>query len=154
LEQFPRRTLAAVYGPPLINLALLIGFFACIRGSAELDGILRPWLLPLVYASFGLAMLYYIACMAALFHSMRTVEDVMERQQVRCILFGVFFSHFPIGLSLYIVFFNPDLFVEGGVTWPMFGASLIVTLAFAIGMTRYRLMELDKIITSGIGYFL
>ena len=78
----------------------------------------------------------------------------MERKQVRCILFGVCFSHIPIGLSFYIVLFEPARFVEGAVTWPMFGASLIVTLAFAIGMTRYRLLELDKIITSGMGYFL
>ncbi len=36
----------------------------------------------------------------------------------------------------------------------MFGASACLTGAFAIGITRYRLMELDKIITSGVGYFL
>ena len=154
LERYPRRTLLAVYGVPLVDLALLIGFFSFIRWLPEYDSILRPWLLPLIYVSFGIAMLWYLACMAALFHSMRTVEDAMERKQVRCVLFGVFFSHFPIGLSLYIVLVEPDRFVEGAVTWPMFGASLIVTLAFAIGMTRYRLMELDKIITSGIGYFL
>jgi transcriptional regulator with GAF, ATPase, and Fis domain len=73
---------------------------------------------------------------------------------VRCIVTGVLFSYFPIGWSLYIVFFDEARFVEGGATWPMFGASLIVTIAFAIGMTRYRLMELDKIITSGMGYAL
>ena len=78
----------------------------------------------------------------------------MERKQVKCISVGVFFSLFPIGHSLYIVLAEPARFVEGAVTWPMFGASVIVTLAFAIGMTRYRLMELDKIISSSIGYFL
>jgi transcriptional regulator with GAF, ATPase, and Fis domain len=92
--------------------------------------------------------------MAALFHGMRTVQDGMERKQARCILIGVFFSHIPIAHSLYIVLLEPDKFVDGAVTWPMFGASLIVTIAFAIGMTRYRLLELDKIISSSMGYFL
>jgi transcriptional regulator with GAF, ATPase, and Fis domain len=92
--------------------------------------------------------------MATLFHTVRTVQDPMERKQVKCVLIGVCFSHIPIAHSLYIVLAEPAKFVEGAVTWPMFGASLIVTIAFAIGMTRYRLLELEKIITSGVGYFL
>ncbi len=154
LERKPLVTLAAIYGLPLANLACLIGFFVYLISFPDKDSALRKFLPAVIYVSFGLAMLWYLACMAALFHSVRTVEDPMARKQVRCILVGVLFSHIPIGLSLYIVLVEPARFVEGAVTWPMFGASLIVTLAFAIGMTRYRLMELDKIISAGMGYFL
>ncbi len=154
LERYPRRTLTAVYGLPLVNLACLIGFYVYIRWFAEADSSLRQYLPWLIYVSFGIAMLWYLACMATLFHSMRTVEDAMERKQVKCVLIGVFFSHIPIAHSLYIVLAEPAKFVEGAVTWPMFVASLIVTIAFAIGMTRYRLMELEKIVNSSVGYFL
>ncbi len=154
LHDRPRTTLVAVYGLPLLNLTCLIFFFVFIRLIPGVDPSWRSAFTLLIYISFGIAFLYYLACMAALFHSMRTVEDAMERKQVRCILFGVFFSHFPIGYSFYIVLVEPVKFAEGAVTWPMFGASLIVTIAYAIGMTRYRLMQLDKIITSGMGYFL
>src|ERR1051325_2041988 len=154
LEANPRRTLAAVYGLPLLMLACLIATYTYIACFADYDSPFRQYLPWVIYASFGIAMLWYLACMAALVHSVRTTPDSMERKQVRCIGIGVFFSHFPIGYSLFIVLFEPEKFIEGGVTWPMFGASLIVTIAFAIGMTRYRLMELDKIINSGLGYFL
>jgi transcriptional regulator with GAF, ATPase, and Fis domain len=152
LERFPRRIMTAVYGVPLVNLVCLIGFYVYLKCIP--DSALRQYLRVLIFVSFGIAMLWYFACMAALFHSVRTVMDAMERKQVKCILIGVLFSHIPIVYSLYIVLAEPANFVEGAVTWPMFGASLIVTVAYAIGMTRYRLMELEKIINSGVGYFL
>lgn len=153
-EEHPRKSLALIYGAPVIVLACLIGRITFIRLFPEYDAALQPTLLPLIYIAFGIAALWYLACMAALVHSVRTLQDPMEKKQVRCVLFGVFFSHFPIAWSLYIVLVEPARFVEGAATWPMFGASIVVTLAFAIGMTRYRLMELDKILTSGMGYVL
>src|SRR5260370_31468824 len=36
----------------------------------------------------------------------------------------------------------------------MFAASVCFTLAFAFSITRYRLMQLDQIITSGMVYFM
>ncbi len=154
LERYPMRMLAVIYGVPLANLACLIGFYVYIRLLADADSAARHYLLWPIYASFCIAMVWYLACTFALTHSLVTAVDPMQRKQVRCISVGIFFSLFPIGYSFYIVLAEPANFVEGAVTWPMFGASAIVTLAFAIGMTRYRLMELDKIINSGLGYFL
>ena len=154
LVQFPWRTLTIVYGIPLVNLAGLIGCYAYIRWFPEYDSEPRLYLVWLIYLALGIATLWYLACLATLIYSLRTVTDVMEHKQVKCILIGVIISFLPIGPSLYIVLAAPDKFAEGAVTWPMFGASLIVTIAFAIGMTRYRLMELDKIINSSVGYFL
>ncbi|MSQ94939.1 MAG: AAA family ATPase [Gemmataceae bacterium] len=154
LEKYPLRTLAAVYGIPLANLIFLVGFYLYIRLFADSDSTSRQFLPWVIYATFGIAMLWYLACMATLIHSLRTLKNSIELKQVRCISIGIFFSLFPIGHSLYIVLAEPDRFAAGAVTWPMFGASTIVTLAFGIGMTRYRLMELDKIVTSGAGYFL
>ena len=60
----------------------------------------------------------------------------------------------PIGYSLYLAMLEPDEFGGGAATWPMFAASVCLTVAFAVSITRYRLMQLDQLISSGVGYFL
>src|SRR5262249_59884659 len=59
-----------------------------------------------------------------------------------------------IGYSLYLAFLEQGRFGGGAATWPMFAASLCITVAFAISITRYRLMELDQLVSSGFIYFL
>jgi hypothetical protein len=152
LQEYPRRMLLAVYGLPLCTLAGLIGFYGYIR-IVPSDLALRDYFPWMVYLCFVVVTLWYIACNISLVHSWRTVQDPMELKQVRCILFGIVLSSVPIAYSLYIVIMRPEEFADGEVTWPMFLASFIVTCAFAIGMTRYRLMELDTIINSSVGYF-
>ncbi|MGH7227014.1 MAG: hypothetical protein ACRELF_27680, partial [Gemmataceae bacterium] len=89
-----------------------------------------------------------------LLHSYRTAASVTERNQVKCILFGTLASLAPIGYSLYLALAQRQRFGAGEATWPMFLASLCVTAAFAIGITRYRLMQFDQFINSGVVYFL
>ena len=87
-------------------------------------------------------------------HSFFTVTDSTARNQVKWILYGALLALIPLSYSLYLAIGEKDAFAAGGATWPMFGASALLTTAFAISITRYRLMELDKIISSGMGYFL
>jgi transcriptional regulator with GAF, ATPase, and Fis domain len=160
LQRRPAGTLAAVYGPPLLFLtALIILYFRArwlFRGdaspadvSAALD-LLRITIC--VY--LGVAALWYLASVIALLHSYRSTTDLTERNQVKWILFGATVALLPMGYSLYLAVLDPERFGAGGATWPMFGASLCLTAAFAVSITRYRLMELDKLISSGFGYFL
>src|SRR5260370_26778528 len=69
-------------------------------------------------------------------------------------MFGGLLALLPFSYSLYLALFDPAAFGAGAATWPMFAASVCLTVAFAVSITRYRLMELDQIITSGVGYFL
>src|SRR5262249_14221871 len=117
--------------------------------TAALD-LLREAII--VYLS--VAALWYLACVAALVHSYHTVEDLTEQNQVKWILCGAVLALVPIGYSLYLAMWQPDAFGAGAATWPMFAASACLTVAFAVSITRYRLMELDKIVSSGVGYFL
>jgi transcriptional regulator with GAF, ATPase, and Fis domain len=87
-------------------------------------------------------------------HSLVSTPDATERNQIKCLLLGASLSLAPIGYSLILVLFFPNNFGAGGATWPMFLASVCVTAAFIVGITRYRLMELDKIVSSGATYFL
>lgn len=59
----------------------------------------------------------------------------------------------PIFYSLYLVLLDPGRFSQGGATWPMFAASCLVTAAFTISITRYKLLQLEQFLASGVSYF-
>jgi transcriptional regulator with GAF, ATPase, and Fis domain len=101
----------------------------------------------------GAAALFYLLCVLSLIHSYRTASDLTERKQVQWILIGAVAALVPIGYTLYLIISQLDDFGAGAATWPMFAASVCFTLAFAISITRYRLMQVDQIISSGMVYF-
>jgi transcriptional regulator with GAF, ATPase, and Fis domain len=154
LVRHPRRVLWGIYGLPLLFLAALVGTFGLIRfrlGDMDaLLGLLRF----LTFAYLGVAALWYLASVVCLVHSFRTAADGTERNQVKWILFGALAALLPISYSFYLVVWRPVEFGAGAATWPMFAASVCFTAAFVIGITRYRLMELDQVISSGAVYFL
>jgi transcriptional regulator with GAF, ATPase, and Fis domain len=163
LERYPHKTLLAIYGPPVLFLLVLLSGWMRVRwlarghpqpgGSAALNVLLGEILVEiLVY--FGVAALWYLASVVCLVHSYRTARDATERNQVKWILYGALAATAPIGYSLYLALFVRDEFGGGAATWPMFAASACVTAAFTISITRYRLMQLDQLITSGMVYFL
>jgi transcriptional regulator with GAF, ATPase, and Fis domain len=156
-ERHPWATLAAIYAVPLAFLTVMIVEYLVLRGQIDrgdaTDGSYRPLLLT-SYTYFGVAAVWYLASVIALLHSFRTVTDPTEKNQVKLIFYGAVLALVPISYSFYLAMFDPDAFAAGGATWPMFAASFCFTIAFAIAITRYRLMELDKIISSGVGYFL
>src|SRR5262249_41977686 len=111
-------------------------------------------LLHLIYAYFAIAVLFYLASIASLVHSYRTAADATERNQVKWILFGSLAALVPIGYTLYLALWHQSRFGSGGATRAMFAASFCVTVAFVIAITRYRLMQLDQVLSSGMMYFL
>ncbi|HEV3257575.1 MAG TPA: sigma 54-interacting transcriptional regulator [Gemmataceae bacterium] len=160
LERYPRRTLLAIYSPPLVFLVALGYGYLRLRwlrtgGFPEAD-VAEAWVgfrtLILVY--LWMAALWYIACVVGLLHSYGAARDATERNQVKWILFGSVVALVPIGYTLYLINWKPDDFAAGAAVWYMFAASVCFTAAFAISITRYRLMQLDQILSSGMVYFL
>jgi transcriptional regulator with PAS, ATPase and Fis domain len=160
LEGHPRWTLAAIYGLPSAFLVLLLAMYLrarlLVRGEAPAADITEALadLRIAAYVYLGVAAAWYLLSIAALIHSFRTVADAMEHNQVKWILVGASLALVPIGYSFYLAVWNPDAFGAGAATWPMFAASACLTAAFAVSITRYRLMELDQLVTSGASYFL
>ncbi len=155
LERHPRGVLTLVYGPPVLFLLLLVSGYLRLRwfAPAALDPLLREMLWE-IYIYFGVALVWYLASIGCLIHSLRRAADTTERNQVKWILFGSVTALVPIGYSLYLAYMQKGRFGGGAATWPMFAASACVTLAFTISITRYRLLQLDQIISSGFVYFL
>ena len=160
-ERHPRRTLAVIYAPPVVFLAIFIGQYLHVRGlyrggvadAADIQTGLDA-IRTMAYAYLGVASTWYLLCVASLIHSYFTASDVTEYNQIKWILFGALMAILPIGYSLYLALWESEAFGAGAATWPMFAASVCLTAAFAVAITRYRLLELDQIITSGLGYFL
>ncbi|MFN4259315.1 MAG: sigma 54-interacting transcriptional regulator [Gemmataceae bacterium] len=160
LERHPRGTLALVYGVPLLFLVTLAVGNEQVRwllrgagGTAAIEATLaRQAYTILIY--LGVAAAWYLASIAALMHSYRIARDLQERNQVKWILIGTLLPLAPVAYTIYAVSVAADGFVGGAATWPMFAASACFTVAFTISITRYRLMELDKLIGSSMFYFL
>jgi transcriptional regulator with GAF, ATPase, and Fis domain len=157
LERRPLTVLGALYGPPLLFLVLFLNDYAVIRWLGVRGADVGPQLLSMltvIYAYFCVAAVLYLASIICLVHSYRWATNATERNQVKWILVGELAALLPITYSLYLALFEAERFGGGGAVWPMFAASACVTAAFAVSITRYRLMELDKIISSGVRYFL
>jgi transcriptional regulator with GAF, ATPase, and Fis domain len=150
--------LALIYGIPLVSLAALTGIYLYLRAirdeAAETTAL--PWTIfgNGILAYLAVAVTFYVASVAALFYSFRAASDATERNQVKWIFVGSLLALIPISYTLYLIFWEPDDFGAGAGEWPMFVASFCFTVAFAISITRYRLMQLDQLVSSGMLYFL
>lgn len=159
LERRSLAVLLVIYGLPMLFVALLSFsfFFARFLGAAAPKSALEPLLdliLGEIYIYFAVAALWYLLSVVCLVHSYRTARDDTERNQVKWILLGALAAMVPFGYSLFLAFFEPRSFGGGDAAWPMFAASACFTVAFTISITRYRLMQLHELISSGMVYFL
>ena len=137
---------------------LLAGFEGAVgAGADDPTGKVRFLLgriLFYIYVYFGIAALWFLAGIACLVHSYRTAASVVERNQVKWILLGSLAAVLPIGYTLYLSIWEQGRFGAGAGTWPMFMASACISLAYTVSITRYRLLQLDQLISSGAVYFL
>jgi len=158
VQRHPLATLLAVYAVPAFYLVMIVhGYFAARRlvdGGAsvtDVDDALQAVLgWTLLY--LPLAGLWYFASVIGLLHSFWIATDPTERNQVKCLLFGSVLALLPISYVVYLAVFDVDKIGSGGAAWPMFVASCCFTVAYAVSITRYRLMQLDQILNSGAVY--
>jgi transcriptional regulator with GAF, ATPase, and Fis domain len=159
LQRYPWRTLLGIYGVPVLFLATMVATYFYARwlgqGAHENAQVNRALnlLLDEIYAYLCVAALWYLLCVICLAYSFRNATDNTERNQVKWILFGSLAALVPICVTLYLAAFNQNAFGAGAATWWMFAASVCFTVAFTISITRYRLMQLDQIISAGMVYF-
>jgi transcriptional regulator with GAF, ATPase, and Fis domain len=167
LERHGRAALAVVYGPAAVFFGLLlsgylwprlwgIDWFSGFDGSGPPASDLRVLLTARgqIYTYFGVALLLYLFSLSCLVHSFRTAVNATERNQVKWILLGATAAVVPMGYSLYLAVWEKERFGGGAATWPMFAASACITTAYVVSITRYRLMQLDQLLSSGAVYFL
>ncbi len=161
LEGWPQATLYALYAVPVLAT---LGFLA-----AHAYGI---WLVPdsdktttralrsLYWLESGIDTYIAIAggcfglTLIAIGRSLAASRNQIERSQLRWIWYAGLVALAPVGLALYLAFFEKARFAFGGARIPMYLASLSFMLAYAVGIVRHKLMLVDQIDNRGVVYYL
>ena len=155
--------LFALYIPPsLFTLYGLVEYWH-IKGlslaARDSDGILLvesslSFLAHTIHFYMAFGFVCFLIGMWVLLSSFRRAGNETEKNQVKWILYGATGTTLPIAYSLYLVFLDPDRFGQGGATWPMFIASLFMTVAYSVSLTGYGLMQIDRMLSTGFLRFL
>ena len=76
-----------------------------------------------------------------------------RRNQVKWILLASLIASVLIGYLLWQAWNDPATLGRDSAAWPMFGVSLLYTIAYAFSITRYKLMQVEEIINRSVVYF-
>lgn len=106
-----------------------------------------------VYVYLSISAGYFLLTIASLIHSRYTTRNPVELSQVRWIMWAGLGAALCIGYALLLAAVWRTEFALGGARIPMFLASLVFMLAYAIGIIRYKLMLIDQIISKGMWYY-
>jgi transcriptional regulator with GAF, ATPase, and Fis domain len=148
-----RSVLAALYGVPTGFIAVL---WSCMYGvsrlrgrsgadaEAILDGLLW-WIKALALGYIGLSVLVFGLCIVCLNASYRSANSRAERNQTYWILVASWLSILPIGYLLWSAWWEPARLGLSSAAWPMYVVSLLYTTAYALSITRYKLMQVEEI---------
>ncbi len=157
LEAHRRGVLGALYGIPAAYLVVLWGAMVWSRWLADFAprgavvsalNLIRN----LALGYIGLAALQFGLCVLCLVVSFRRASNRGERNQVQWILLASLVSSLLIVYLLGQAWTDPATLGRDSAGWPMFGVSLLFTLAFALSITRYKLMQAEEFINRGMVY--
>ena len=164
MTHFPGLLKVFMYGPALIFLGLFFFHWFVIRwlegmgvDKPELAEGFRKGLATMlwwIYAYIAFSAALYGAGLMVLADSLRRTSDPTEKSQIRWILAGLSAALIPIGYTFWLSFTPGARLGSGENTWPMLAASSIVTIAFAISLTRYRLLMLERYLGGGMNVLL
>uniref|UniRef100_A0A7C2NXR3 AAA family ATPase n=1 Tax=Schlesneria paludicola TaxID=360056 RepID=A0A7C2NXR3_9PLAN len=158
LQRWPVLGPAALYALPLVVMAgfVFAEFAVWWRWDSEstiasVERTLRwlRWLRDGIYLYLLIAAAYFGATLVSLLHSVVTTRNVLERRQVTSILWAGLVAAGCIGYTLILAYWDRVSFALGGARIPMFLASLVFMLAYAVSIVRYKLMLSDEWVGRG-----
>ncbi len=158
LVRHKRAVLLSLYGVTTAYLLTLWGSMLAARWfsfhagdwqTAAAFAVLR-WL---ALGYIGLAAFLFGICIYCLIFSYRNAQTRSERNQVRCIMWASLIAAVLIVYLLIQACIDPATLGRGNAAWPMFGVSLLYTIAYAFSITRYKLMQVEAIINRSAVYF-
>ena len=152
-EAHRRATLIGLYGIPAL---FLVGLWSCMgriswlrdqTGPAVTDAVLASvwWIKWLSLTYIGLAVVVFGLCIVCLRMSYRAAATRAERNQAYWILLASWLSVLPIGYMLWNIWREPARLGMASAAWPMYGVSLLYTTAYALSISRYKLMQVKEI---------
>jgi transcriptional regulator with GAF, ATPase, and Fis domain len=153
-----RRTIQTVlYGGPLVYLILLLasmlwsrwlgGAHAGARVTLALQSVRG-----LALGYIGLAAAMFVLGIGCLVQSFRHAQTRAERNQAKWLLLASLLALLLIGYLLGMVCLDVSTLGRDSSAWPMFGVSLIFSLAYALSIMRYKLMQDEELINRSVIY--
>jgi DNA-binding NtrC family response regulator len=155
----PVLSVALVYLVPGVWMALLFYHLLWINWllehppeggqlTAHLDGLAA-----LIYSYLGVSTLMLLAGFAVLRQKFIHSRTVAERNQVKWLLGAAMLATLPLGYLLLTALHDRAQFAFAPLPKVMvYVTSLIFTLAYAISITRYKLLQVGRIVNRGILY--
>ncbi len=145
-----RLVLGTIYGLALADIAALwaVMFRSKWLGDHAPEGVdsVLAFLKTLAYASIGLAFMFFTLFFACLLDNFfRRTRTRAERNQVRWVLMATIGSAPLIVYLLWMAWLDPSRLGRTSTAWPMFIASLFYTVAYALSITRYKLMQVEEV---------
>ncbi len=142
LRRLPRLLPGLLYGAPLALSAAAAWSAVAARGYALADALLLP-------AFLGALALAVAALLGTLAHNWRTVREPVARAQLRWVALGLGAGlGLPFTLMLLAAGFTGDFAPVAPALW----LTLLVPLALAVAIARYRLWDLDLLVNRALVY--
>ena len=154
LEARPKEVLLILYGIPFVALTGMWAMMTWSRwdpNSQDVEtalSLLR--LLALGYVA--VAAVVFVICFVCLSYSYRFAKSPAERNQARWILLATLLSFLPITWLLWDATIDPARLGMTRSAWPMFVVSMLYTIAYALSITRYKLMQAERLLNRGVVY--
>lgn len=157
-----RAVLVALYGLPLAFIAVIWGCIWSVgqlrtrpgpEAEAALLGLLG-WIKALAIGYIAVSVAIFGLCIVCLIASYRSAANRAERNQAKWILLASMMGVLPIGYLLWNAWWEPARLGLNSTAWPMYLVSLLYTLAYALSITRYKLMQVEEIYDRSKVYFL
>ena len=157
LVRYRRAVLGTLYGVPAAYLLVIWGSmrWAGWLGSHAAGSRVVPALelvRSLALGYIALAVVSFLLGIVCLGVSYLGARSRAERNQVKWILLASLLASLLIGYLLRLVWFDTSTLGRDSAAWPMFGVSLLYTLAFALTITRYKLMQDEELINRSVVY--
>ena len=152
-EAHRRLTLGLLYGIPAVFLAGLWANMARVAWLRDMGGVGVAaavqvsiwWIKWLALSYIGLAVVVFGLCIVCLVASYKAVANQAERNQAYWILLASWLGVLPIGYMLWSIWWEPARLGLASAAWPMYVVSLLYTVAYALSISRYKLMQVEEI---------
>jgi transcriptional regulator with GAF, ATPase, and Fis domain len=164
MERRPRQTIAFIYAAPVVTSVVMIGLLAVAWGFTDDKSMSNEriqdvaWCLTTlrdaIYLYLAFAALCFCVMLIALATEYLTASIPSERNQIKWMFWAGMISAIPVTYTLYLALFDRTAFALGSARIPMFLASLSFTLAYTVGILRFKLMLVDEFVTRGMLYHL
>ncbi len=161
LTRYPRVALTLLYSVPVIGFAWIVGLLGYTQwleqtGSAESIAAVSDCMKQIregmfFYVTFAAGC--FLVMLAALAQGYLRTASPIERNQLKWMFWGGLSAVLPVGYTLYLALFDRVEFALGRARFAMFLASLSFMLAYAVAISRFKLMLIDQIVSKGMRYY-